>query len=264
MSISGNVLLVDDEPSLRQVLTRVLRQSGCEVTAAGDGKEALRRLEMASYDLVYLDIHLPEMTGLQVLEKIHASYPELPVVLFTAFASINSVLQALRLGATDYLIKPIDPDILIARTRVILEDQAVERRRKEIQIQIDALQDELKSLEKSTQGPPAPAPMGGDRFLKRGTFVLDFHARRATLGERIISPAPTTFDYLSVMLRHAPDVVPYLKLVNEAQGYEADSLQARELAKWHIFELRKLIEPEPQKPRYLLNVRGVGYRLVLD
>ncbi len=258
------VLVVDDEANLRQSLARILHQLSCEVTTAADGAEALQRLEAEPYDLVYLDIRLPGMDGLQVLRQIHDRYPQLAVVLLTAHASISSAVEAVRLGATDYLIKPITPEALIARTRTILVDQAVQRRRREIQEQIDALQAELKALDQAPAEMPVLITPADDRFLKRGRLILDLHTRRATYADRVLTLPPTAFDYLVVLARHAPDVVPYQTLVVEAQGYQTDRRQAQDLTKWHIHMLREALERESAGSCHLLTVRGTGYRLVVD
>jgi DNA-binding response OmpR family regulator len=258
------VLVVDDEANLRQTLARILHQMGCEVTTAADGAEALRRLEIATCDLVYLDIRLPDLDGLQVLRQIHDRYPQIAVVLLTAYASIQSAVEAVRLGATDYLIKPIDPDVLVTRTRTILADQAVQRRRRELQEQIDALRTELKTLDQASDVASALTTPSDDRFLKRGALILDLHTRRATYIDRVLSLPPTAFDYLVVLARHAPDVVPYQTLVVEAQGYQTDLRQAQELTKWHIHMLREALERESAGSCHLLTVRGSGYRLVVD
>jgi DNA-binding response OmpR family regulator len=258
------VLLVDDEANLRQTMARILHQMGCEVTTAADGAEALQRLEAAPYDLVYLDIRLPGMDGLQVLRQVHDRYPQLAVVLLTAYASISSAVEAVRLGATDYLIKPITPEALIARTRTILTDQAIQHRRREVQEQIDALQAELKTLDQAPVVTPSSVTPVDDRFLKRGALILDLHTRRATYADRVLTLPPTAFDYLMVLARHAPDVVPYQTLVVEAQGYQTDLRQAQELTKWHIHTLREALEREAAGSCHLLTVRGTGYRLVVD
>jgi DNA-binding response OmpR family regulator len=258
------VLLVDDEANLRQTMARILHQMGCEVTTAADGVEALQRMEISTYDLVYLDIRLPGMDGLQVLRQIHDRYPQLAVVLLTAHASISSAAEAVRLGATDYLIKPITPEALIARTRAILADQTIQRRRREIQEQIDALQAELKSLDLPPVATPSFITPADDRFLKRGTLILDLHTRRATCADRALALPPTAFDYLVVLARHTPDVVPYQTLVVEAQGYQTDLRQAQDLTKWHIHMLREALEREAAGSCHLLTVRGTGYRLVAD
>jgi len=265
MSLSGSILIIDDEVALCQTLTRILRQAGWEATAALDGTEALQRLAASPYDLAYLDLHLPGANGLEVLKQIHQLQPQLPVILFTAHASLQSAIEAMRLGATDYLIKPVTPETLIARTRTVLSERAGQRRRREIQEQIEALQAELVALDTATAPPPAPtAALPSERFLKRGHLTLDLQARRATFGDEEPALPPAAFDYLVVLARHAPDVVDYQTLVTEAQGYQIDRRQAQELAKWHIHELREALEPDPEQPRHILNMRGTGYRLVVD
>ncbi|MDW8326918.1 MAG: response regulator transcription factor [Anaerolineales bacterium] len=264
MKLTGRILIIEDEASLRQTMTRIMRQAGCEVTAAANGVEALQRLATATYDLAYLDIHLPEMDGMQVLREIHRLYPQMPVVLFTAYASLDTAIEAMRLGATDYLLKPLNPELLISRTEAILKKQAVERRRRELQAQVINLQEELRRLEESLAPPPSANTLQSSRFLKLGKLSLDLQARRAIFAERELQLPPSAFDYLAVLMRHAPDVVDYQTLVNEAQGYQADRREAQELAKWHIHELRESLEPDPSNPHHILNVRGVGYRLVVD
>ena len=260
MTLSGNILIIDDEPVLRKTLTRVLRQSGCHVTAAADGPTALQMLKNADYDLVYLDLRLPEMDGIEVLKEIQQHHAGLPVILLTAHASLQSSLDALRLGVTDYLIKPVDPETLIARTRVILAEQAIEQRRREIQKQIAILQSELKTLDQqtasSTTPPPVSQPTPEKRFIKRQKLILDTQTQRATFGENILVLPPTAFDYLAVLARHSPTVVPYQTLVVEAQGYETGRRQAQELTKWNIHLLRQALEENPKQPQYILNVRG--------
>jgi DNA-binding response OmpR family regulator len=271
----GNILVIDDEESLRHTLGRVLRQAGYEVTTAGEGREALRLMNAgyensSPYDVVYLDIRLPGMDGLQILKEIRQRDTHLPVILLTAFGSLSTAVEALRLGATDYLLKPLDPEVLVARTRILLEEQAMERRRHELREQIADLQDELRSLEAGNlmDALPGSSPMTGfgpeDRFFKRGPLILDLQARRATFRETVLALPPAAFDYLVVLARHAPEVIPYQTLVTEAQGYRAGMREARELSKWHIHAIRQALEADPTHPQVLLNVRGAGYRLVTD
>jgi two-component system, OmpR family, alkaline phosphatase synthesis response regulator PhoP len=266
VNISGKILLIDDEAALRQTLTRILQNDGFDVTSAENGEQGLAFLKNNPFDLVFMDIRMPGLPGLDVLERIRSKYPGLPVVLFTAQPDINSAVEALRRGATDYLLKPLKPEIILERARTILLAQQKERRRREIQAQIESLQAELKSLEeeKTESQPETPASPPTDRYLKRGEMVLDCYARRLTIHERVINLTSTSFDFLLVLARHAPDVVHYQTLVTEAQGYQADIRESQELAKWHIHNIRQAIEPDPRKPTYLINVRGVGYRLVTD
>lgn len=263
--LSSNVLIIDDEPGLRHTLTRLIRAAGFQVTAVADGKEALVVLEQPVFDLVYLDIHLPGINGLDILRAIRKESPQLPVILLTGNASLQSALEALRLGATDYLLKPIDPEVLVARTRIILQEQVVERRRREIEEQIATLQAELQTL-KTPEYENASQPSFSnpeERFLKCGPLILDLQTQRGTLGAQILSIPPTAFAYLVSLTRHSPEVVDYATLFTEAQGYNnATRLEAQEMMKWHIYTLRQALEPDPTQPKYILNVRGTGYRLV--
>jgi DNA-binding response OmpR family regulator len=267
MSISGRILVIDDEPALRQSFTRILQKEGHDVTTAANGKEGLVLVAENPFDLIYLDIRMPDMNGLDVLKSIHEKLPELPVILFTAQPDLNSALDALRHGAKDYLLKPLKPQVLIDHTQTVLIDQQKERRKRELQQKIDALQNELAGLEgedskKEERSQEINIP--DDRFLKRGDLALDLLARRLTVKGTAVELPPTSFDYLLVLVRHSPNLVDYQTMVSEAQGYETDAREAQELTKWHVHNIRQAIEPDSHKPNYVINVRGTGYRLVTD
>jgi DNA-binding response OmpR family regulator len=264
--MAGNILIIDDEAVLRQTFTRILKQAGHEVTTAADGAEALKRLEATRFDLAFLDIHLPGgMDGIEVLKQISETYPFVSVILFTGNASLQTAIDAVRLGATDYLVKPVSPDVLLERTKAVIKQQSLLRRRRELLEHIAALQEELRQLDASPNNPPSPtAQFDSERYLKTGPLLVDLQTRRATFGEQILTLPPATFDYLVVLARHTPDIVPYQTLVNEAQGYHTDPRQAQELAKWHIHEIRRALEPDSRRPRHIINERGEGYRLIVD
>src|SRR5512134_760998 len=185
MNSNGHILIVDDEASLRQTLARILQRADYEVTTTASGDEALKLLSQHSFDLIYLDIRMPDISGLEVLKTIHAKLPELPVILFTAQPDLNSAVEALRSGAIDYLLKPLKPQTVIDRTQSILASKQKERRKRELQRQIETLQVELNSLEKDDTRPLEQAlqqiAISDDRFLKRGMLTLDMHTRRVTM-----------------------------------------------------------------------------------
>lgn len=266
MKIPGKILIIDDELTVRQTLARILQRAGFEVTTAENGEQGLAFLETTTFDLIYMDIRMPGLAGPEVLKLVHTRYPTIPVVLFTAQPDINSAVEALRSGATDYLLKPLKPDAIIQRTKTILAVQQKEKRKYEIQAQIEALQAELRNIAGEEAEPSAPLRMvaSPERYLKRGALVLDLHARRLSIGERVINLPPTSFDYLLVLARHAPEVVDYQTLVAEAQGYQAEAHEAKVLSKWHIHHIRQAIEPDEHNPTRLFNVRGTGYRLLAD
>jgi DNA-binding response OmpR family regulator len=266
MGISGHILIIDDEATLRHTLARIFQHAGFDVTTAANGQEGLGLLSQHSFDMVYLDIRMPDMDGMEVLKTIHAKLPDTPVVLFTAQPDLNSAVEALRYGATDYLLKPLQPNDLITRTQTILARKEKERRKRQIELQIETLETELRNLTSTdTQSEPGSLVLSNDdRLLVRGRLTLDLLARRLKIDEQNISLPPATFDYLLVLLRHSPNVVDYQTLVAEAQGYQVEYREAQELVKWHIHHIRQAIESDELRSRYLINVRGTGYRLVTD
>jgi len=266
MEIPTKVMIIDDEESLRSTLTRILRTAGVNPIAVGDGRQAINLLN-DEYSLVFLDIHLPHIDGIETLRGIRHKFPKLPVIMLTGHGSLQSAVDSLRLGATDYLLKPIDPEVLVARTRVVLSEQAKERRKEYLRHQIKLFQSELQELEKPESSDvrisqPVPSPQ--ERFLKRSYLILDLQTRRATFRDRVLELPPASFDYLVVLAQKSPDVVDYRTLVIEAQQYQVSLDEARELAKWHVHVLRTALEADLQAPCHLINVRGKGYRLIID
>jgi DNA-binding response OmpR family regulator len=261
---NGHILIIDDEAALRQTLARILQNAGYEVTTAENGEQGIAFIQSTRFDMVFMDLCMPGLHGMEALKLIHASQPDLPVVLFTAQPDLNSALDALRYGATDYLLKPLKPQDIIDRAQSILASQKKEKRKREIVEQIESLQAELRSLTSGQTGPLQTVNLGVERFLKRGALVLDLHKRRLVINEQTINVPPTTFDYLLVLARHSPEVVNYQTLVTEAQGYQTDAREAQELTKWHIHQLRQALEENSLDPSILINVRGTGYRLVAD
>lgn len=264
----GKILIIDDDASVRQTLARILLRAGFEVSTAENGKEGLALANENIFDLIYLDIRMPDLGGLDVLKIIHDQHPDTPVVLFTAQPDLHSAVEALRRGATDYLLKPLRPQTVIDRTNSILSDHQKKSRKRELLRQMDALQAEIYSLDKDRKAVAGsesmPVQGSDDRFLHRGVLEMDLLTRRVTVNNRTIDLPPTSFDYLLVLARHSPNVVDYRTLVAEAQGYESNVREAQELTKWHIHHIRQAFEVNPKKPSHLINVRGKGYRLVLD
>lgn len=266
MNQGGHVLIIDDEASLRQTMARILLRAGFEVTTVASGRESFAILKEHSFDLVYLDIRLPDMSGLEILKTIRSDFPEMPIILFTAQPDLHSAVEALRSGATDYLMKPLKPETVIDRTRQIIDQQNKKKRRRAILQQIDELQAELDSLDAVDAPEKRPTPTGplSDRFIKRGPLNLDLHIRRVTVNDRVVNLAPTSFDYLLVLARHSPNVVDYQTLVAEAQGYQSDTRDAQELTKWHIHNIRQAIETDARNMVHIITIRGSGYRLITD
>lgn len=268
MGSSHSILIIDDEPNLRRSLGLILQREGYTITTASTASEAIQLLQAGAYDLTFLDIKLPDQNGIQLLTQIKELYPDMPVLILTAHATLDTAIDAVRLGARDYLIKPVDPDNILSRVESIMGEQKPKRRR-EIANQMQNLLTELRFM----NGDESPAndfkttvpPTDPTRFLKTGPIIVDRHTHSVKISERNISLPPSTFHYLVTLVRHSPDPVIYEKLVLESQGYQNISrAEAREITRWQIHELRKLLEPDPRHPRFIITVRDVGYRLVVS
>jgi DNA-binding response OmpR family regulator len=264
MTPQNSILIVDDEDPLRLSLSLILKKENYRVEVAANAEEALDYLQRHEYDLMFLDLNLPGMSGIDLLIDVHRRLPHMPVLILTAHAALESAIQAVRLGARDYLIKPVEPTLILTRVAEILTESEQPTRKKEIVGQIQALLTELRHMNGEDMNPASTPPsVDGTRLLKKGVFELDLLEHHATLNGKYIPVTGIYFDYLSTLLRHAPKTVEYKTLVKESQGYDADLIEAREMARWRIHELRKIIEADADRPQYILTVRGTGYRLAI-
>jgi DNA-binding response OmpR family regulator len=266
MGTVQSILIIDDEPNVRRSLGLILQRAGYTITTAADATEALHLLRAGAYDLTFLDIKLPDQNGIQLLPQIKDLYPEMPVLILTAHATLDTAISAVRLGARDYLLKPIDPESILSRVENILRKENPKRRR-EITTQLQDLLAELQSINgkevpKMSVDTSSP-PVDPARYLKCGSLTLDRHTHSVQHNESNTSLPPSTFDYLVTLARHSPHPVTYEKLVLESQGYQHVSRsEAREITRWQMHEIRKLLEINPRHPRLIITVRDVGYRLV--
>ena len=265
MTQQKTILIVDDEDRLRLSLSLILQKESYRVETAANAEEARDCLRLREYDLMFLDLNMPGISGIDLLAEVHRQAPDMPVLILTAYGALESAIKAIRLGARDYLIKPVEPVVILTRVAEILAESEQPARKKEIVEQIQELLAELKNMEGEDTTPTstlaALPPVNTARFLKKGMFELDLHARYATLNGKYIPVTGIYFDYLCTLLRHAPKAVPYKTLVKESQGYDVAIPEARDLARWRIHELRKSIETDLERPQYILTVRGTGYRL---
>ena len=265
MTQQKTILIVDDEDRLRLSLSLILQKENYHVETAANAEGARGCLRSHEYDLMFLDLNMPGINGIDLLAEVHRQAPQMPVLILTAFAALESAIQAVRLGARDYLIKPVEPVVILTRVAEILAESEQPARKKEIVGQIQELLAELKHMEGEEPAPTgaqaSPPSADSARILKKGMFELDLQARYATLNGKYIPVTGVYFEYLCTLLRHAPKAVAYKTLVKESQGYEVAPTEARDLARWRIHELRKAMEADPRQPQYILTVRGTGYRL---
>jgi DNA-binding response OmpR family regulator len=236
MAEQVHTLVVDDEEGVRFFLEETLRRAGHVVTTASSGEKALDRLRETPFDLVVLDLKLGgRVDGLRVLEAVRWRWPETVVVILTAHGSLESAMAAIREGIDGYLLKPVEPDGLRKAVQ-----EALDRRKRVARIQ-EQQQEE--------------------QFLQRGPFCVELNKHLVTLDGRPLDLTTREFTLLVHLMQNAHRVVPPRELVQVVGQYESvDPYEARQIVKWYIHRLRRKVEPDPSSPRYILNVRGVGYR----
>lgn len=227
-------LVVDDEERVCFFLEETLRRVGHVVVTASSGEEALDRLRETPFDLAIVDLNLGgRVDGLRVLEAIRWRWPGMAAVILTAHGSLGSAMAAIREGVDGYLLKPAKPHEVRQAAQEALERRA------------------------SLQSPEAGQE---ERVVQRGPFFVDLEQHQATLGGQLLDLTPQELQLLVHLMQNAHRVVPPPELVQVVRQYEPDSLQeARDIIKWYIHRLRRKVEPDPSNPRYILNVRGVGY-----
>ncbi|MCA9935206.1 MAG: response regulator transcription factor [Anaerolineales bacterium] len=253
----ARILIVDDEPSIRFTLERSLRREGYHLHAVASGQEALQALEHNQYDLLLLDLHLGQINGLQILEKVRELDNDAIVIILTGHSSLESAVEALRLGAFDYLFKPTMPDVIRQRVREgLLRRQQMQQRQLILQ-QIETLRLSLNSLEEVSKG--GFMGDGNGRFLRNGPLVIDRQHRVASMHDHLLDLTTTEFDLLMCMVEAAPNPMQPKDLLRCALGYDADEVEARDTVKWHIHHLRRKIERDPRHPKHIKTVRYKGY-----
>ena len=216
-------------------------------------------LETFPVEAVIVDIRMPGMSGTDLLAAIRERWPDVAVVLLTGHGTLESAMRAVKEGAHDYLLKPAQPETI---REVTAEALAAARRRRDRQQLLRTLRDGLQRLEALPGRPTTPsASHRAKRQLAVGDLHIDLQAHLVQQGGKEIELTPSEYEVLVTLAQHAGEVVDYVTLVKLALEYEAELWEAKELIKRHVFTLRRKIEPDPGEPRYVRNVRGVGYRL---
>jgi DNA-binding response OmpR family regulator len=220
------ILVVDDEPRIVQLVRDYLEHGGFTVLVASDGAGALRTARTGRPDLVVLDLGLPGLDGLDVARALRRD-GEVPIIMLTARTEETDKLVGLELGADDYLTKPFSPKELVARVRAVL---------------------------RRAEGLRSPADV-----IRVGSDVeLDEPRMEARFGGRRVDLTKTEFQLLSTMARQPGRVFTRAQLLDAVRGVAFESYERAVDA--HVKNIRRKIEPDPRKPRYLLTVFGVGYR----
>ena len=276
MTQPAHILVVDDEHNIRLTLSALLSRAGYTVTTAASGEEALAMFDRQPFDLMLVDLQMPGINGIQVVEAIRRRSLDTVVIVLTGHGSLETAIEGLHQGIFDYMLKTSDPAQILARITAGLSDLQRRQRQSALLNTIGAAAQELTGkieLDNDLRSvpPPISLPSGpittqpvNERQIKIGQLQLDTWHQTALLGGRSLNLTPTEFRLLLCLAEHAGQMLSYTQLVRCAQGYEASDMEAGELIKPHIHHLLQKIEPDPGAPRYLLNVRGKGYILQVE
>jgi two-component system KDP operon response regulator KdpE len=228
---AGRILIVDDEPQIRRVMRMTLTAHDYEVNDAGSGEEALERLRAEPYDLILLDINMPGMGGVETCRSIRAERRgyDPAIMMLTVRSSEADKVQALDAGADDYMTKPFSTPELLARIRAAL------RR--------------------------IPTSASESSRLVLGDLEVDFEARAVRTCGREARLTPKEYDLLRYLVTHPNRVISHRELLQAVWG--PDYGNELEYLRVFVNQLRKKVEPQPSRPRYLLTEPWVGYRFIL-
>ncbi len=222
--VRGRILVVDDDPTVAEIVAGYLDRAGYAVERAADGPAALHSAAERVPDLIVLDLMLPGMSGLEVCRRLRDDGP-VPVIMLTARSEEEDRIQGLELGADDYITKPFSPRELVLRVESVL---------------------------RRTAGPPA----AGDRLSAAG-LVVDCAARRATKNGVELVLTLREFDLLAHFLRHPGRAWSREELMAQVWGWDFGDLSTVTV---HVRRLRAKVEDDPARPRLIETVWGVGYR----
>ncbi len=229
MTQRTRILLVDDEVAIQRAVAPLLRSRGYDVDVAGTGVEALALAAERSPALIVLDLGLPDLEGTEVCRRVRAT-SDVPIIVLSARGNETDKVNALDLGADDYVTKPFGPEELLARVRVALRRVS------------------------------AGEPPGGQ--FRVGAITIDYDRRRVVREGTEIRLTPKEFELLSLLARNHDRVLTNRAILKAVWG--ANAVEQPEHLWTLVAQLRKKIEPDPANPRYVLSEPWVGYRLATD
>ena len=229
------ILVVDDDMRLRSLLERYLQEQGYQVRSAANSEQMDRLLERENFHLIVLDLMLPDEDGLSICCRLRQQNNEIPIVMLTAKGNETDRIIGLEMGADDYLPKPFNPRELLARIKAVLR-------------------------RKTNEAPGAPAHE--EQVVKFGKFELNLATREMSDGTNQMPLTSGEFAVLKSLVSHPREPLSRDKLMNLARGRDYSALERS--IDVQVSRLRRMLEEDPAKPRYIQTVWGLGYVFVPD
>lgn len=226
--MTERILVVDDDRLLLQLIERSLVADGYEVVTAIDGQSGLRLLHQTEPHLVVLDVMMPNLDGWELCERIR-EISIVPIIMLTARGSQEDIVRGLHMGADDYLVKPFHPGELQARVAALLRRVRM----------------------------PAPNGQSPLRF-GAGALIIDPGKHQVIVNGEEADLTPTEYDLLLFMAERAGRILPTEIIFDNVWSYDTEA--SVDSVKWYIWRLRKKIEADPRRPRFIITERGIGYR----
>jgi DNA-binding response OmpR family regulator len=242
VSAGARVLVVEDEEAIAEGVVFNLKRKGWSVELVGDGRVALERLAESTFDLIVLDVRLPEVDGFEVCQRLRRAGDTTPILMLTARNQPDDVIYGLKLGADDYVTKPFELAELLARAEGLLRRQEWARR---------------GHVPAAAPPPPSPPPTARYAF---GDFWVDFDTYEAKTRAGVVALPQKELEVMRLFASRPNQVVTRRELLDKVWGLPHHP--NTRIVDNVIVELRQAFEESSTKPRHILSVRGVGYRFV--
>lgn len=254
---SARILIVDDEDATRLTLLHILQLEGFDVSGVENGAAALEQLTLLNYQLMILDLKMPGMSGMEVLEAVSDRYPWVKVIILTAYGSFDSAVQALRLRVADYLVKPASPEVILASVRQVLgwEENP----------------NETNGVAESPAGYAAGSSQpnrlfAGENLIWRlsNGVVVDMMRRKISWNGSVIRLTPGESKLLGILIANQSVVMHHQTLVYLIHGYRVERREAAKILRPMLSRLNKKLEGIPDGEQWIKTIRGSGYVLEID
>lgn len=235
--MSGKILIVDDEEAVRFFTADALSRVGWDVYEAESGEAALAMLSKTSYDVILLDLRMPGIDGLTVMRQTKERWPDVMIIIMTAYASLDSAIEAVRQGAFDYLRKPCSvDDIMSCVNRAMAKKETLSRQ--------------------PADATDSGATQDDGTIITSGQLKIDQGSHAVSLNDQPVSLTPTEYELLEIMAQTPGQPISLKNLIEDGLGYDSNDPQAQETLRVHISRLRRKLES-----KYIVTIRGGGYAL---